>query len=508
MLGSAVLLAASAATRPTPAGAVAYTRPSLESLSAPCRMARDDSQDAARSLRSQSTEADANRALRKIGDGLTAVARCRDAMPALKRLVDKQYFNDQGHRKYVEDLRRVNVANDGVLWSQRGQAQMLFVLNGWNKRFSDDEWKRSLARADGILQSCGSPACKSQIAFNAETRRWGPLDTNDPCLVAERDANSAGDTLNKFHDPIHARAAAAIIADGLAKNGDCKSRPQMAAVDRAFLTTWQLKANHDLNVPLEQQRFDDARAQLTACANGEVPPGAFGRSLPDDVKKKCRDQIASNDATLALYRQQEQRTVPPAVCAAGTLPTGQGGACANAAPVTVAYSAVSPSFDWTKPVNREQRAFADERVQDPESGLWRPVSAGQNPRGSGTNDWVLFAAIRSADDARAMFDQNAASTLPPQYFQSDFYRGKMLVVAMEGRPNQQCALKPTQLQPLPTSDRNVTNLHVVYSVACGPLVPAQLATPAMLALAVDRLTGEVDFGIDRIPVTGTVLPGR
>lgn len=453
---AAALFFVNGAVSATPVAAA--NDPSMARLHAPCRTALADEQKASRRLKSGTTSPDdARKALDDVAAGLNWNEKACGAIA--------------GRTSAQNDVRgEMYLVNKAFLLSLKGEAEQVL---------GRPAAARSFAQARPLLQRCMTwskipqdvhRSCATQIANNDSTQRpvTSTPDPTDPCYVAVAAANDTG-TLLKAKDTASFEQAYRRASDGLAANATCRSHPQMQLVNDAYLRSYKIIADRNLNIPLSADPdianaaapFTAANAELTTCAG-------WAGSVPDNAASNCRLLLASNNDFAKTYAEQDARSAAPAL------------------PTLAWPYAIRSTFVWDAPgSNSERQVFADEEVRG--AGGWSPAARGQEMRLADRGDWVLFAAIRNWEDLHTMFDFPAGG----EPVGRDFFRTKMLLVAVQRKPNQQCDIRVNSVNQI-AREANVTPaVRVDYTLVCQP--PGTAANTIVKVIPADKTNGQVSF---------------
>ena len=426
-------------------------------LHSPCHAALAEEQKAAQRLKVQNPTADdANKALDFVNAGLDWNEHACGAIANRSR-----EQNDVRGEMYL--------VNKGFLYSLRGEAERVLGRSSSANSF---------ALAKPLLQQCTRWAklpgnvrtnCTAQITNNENAQRTAKADTADPCQVALRAATDAGDALRGKDTASFERAYRRTV-DGLSANQSCTKFPQMKLVNDAFLRSYKAVADRNLNVPFARDSDIPNAADPFKVPNDELTTcGAWPASVPDNAAANCRALLDINRNRLApVYAAQD-------ALAAGTpLPT-----------MDWPYP-IAAGYTWDTPGNnRENQVFADEEIRGPAG--WLAAAKGQEVRRDANGDYVIFAAIRNWKDLHAMFDFSANK----EPFAADFFTKKMLLVAVQHKPNQRCDIRVNNVASIAREAGAVPAVRVDYTLVCDP--PGTPANTVVKVLPVDLTNGQMSF---------------
>jgi hypothetical protein len=378
-------------------------------------------------------------------------------------LVDKTYWLHLG---------QIHFANAAVLSSLDVQRSLILRDAG------RPHGATSFAGLDTALGRCKNTSdlearlrdlCARQLSYNKRTESGNPAtDPNNPCSVATGLANAAGLALRADPEAAFEKAHA-----GLEQNKRCQNAPGDARnINQAYLMSWRAAADLALNIPLgldddiardpnDRSPFAVANRTLRACATRS----GDDRVLDATVAQNCSKQLDANLGFEKKYQDVENQ--PP--CA--------GRSDCQPLPPTPFDSAAfqvrpEPQF-WARPANNEHDPFAIELVRG-DSG-WQGVDS-QSVR-SGTQPWILFAAVRTWPEFTAIFDP--ATT--PATVKAAYFKTKMLVVVVQRSPRQRCKFDSTNAYSVPGgTGRVVPAIRVEYRYRCEP--PTLSGQPALASI--------------------------
>ena len=454
VLASALLLVTGAAGA-APAGAA--DDPTMTRLHSPCHRALVDEQEASRRLQTQNPSADD--ALKTLNEVAAGLDWNEHACGAIANRSREQ--NDVRGQMYL--------VNKAFLLSLRGEAEQVLGRTSAANSF---------ALAKPLLQQCTRWAklpkdvranCSTQIANNDSAQRTAKADPNDPCQLALQAAKDAGDAL-RGKDTASFEKAYRRATDGLAANKGCTKFPQMRLVNDAFLRSYKTVADRDLNVPFARDSDIPNAADPFKVPNDElVTCGAWSASVPDNAAANCRALLDINRNRLApVYAQQD------ALSAGAALPT-----------MDWPYP-IAAGYTWDTPGNNlYNQVFADEEIRGP-SG-WTAAAKGQEVRRDPAGDYVIFAAVRNWKDLHTMFDFSANK----EPFGQDFFAKKMLLVAVQHKPDQRCDIRVNNVASIAREAGVVPAVRVDYTLACDP--PGTPSNTVVKVLPVDSTNGQVSF---------------
>jgi len=454
VLASALLLVTGAAGA---APVIAADDQSMMRLHSPCHEALVDEQKASRRLAVQNPSADdALKTLNEVNAGLDWNEHACGSLA--------------GRSREQNDVRgQMYLVNKAFLYSLRGEAERVLGRSSAANSF---------ALAKPLLQQCTRwsklPSnvrtnCATQIGHNDSAQRTAKADTADPCQVALQAARDAGDAL-RGKDTASFATAYRRTTDGLAANQGCTKFPQMKLVNDAFLRSYRLVADRNLNVPFARDSAIANPADPFKVPNDElVTCGAWSAAVPDNAAANCRALLDINRTRLApVYAQQD------ALAAGTALPT-----------MDWPYP-IAAGYTWDTPGNnRESQVFADEEVRGP-SG-WTAAAKGQEVRRDPAGDYVIFAAVRNWKDLHSMFDFSANK----EPFAQDFFSKKMLLVAVQHKPDQRCDIRVNNVASIAREAGVVPAVRVDYTLACDP--PGTPSNTVVKVLPVDLTNGQVSF---------------
>jgi hypothetical protein len=437
----------------------------LHALEAPCDKALDYVHQASSALPRSETGASAASAYRTkelIKRARAANAGCPGKLHGREQeLLEQGALVDKNYWKSLLDMR---VANEAVLSSLDIQANLILQAAGrphGGTSFASVDRQLAGCRDNTALQRRVRDLCTWQLADNRQTEHGSAApDPRSPCTGATGLADDAGRALRTDPESSYAKAH-----DGLEENKRCTVRKDVHDINQAYLLSWKGAADLLLDVPVRgdediaRDPSDPTNASPFALSNHELRScrdrGGYDRILGPDVSKHCGEQLATNDR---LEKQFQNVEVPPSSLAQPDWKV------LTTTPVDPAVYTVRPEsqFDWTKPATGEAEKFSVELVRD--GTVWRDPGS-QNVR-STQQPWVLFGAIRSWPEFTAMFDPLA----PPAPVTADFFKTKMLVVAVQRKPRQRCTLDPIAAYSVPgTTGVVVPALRIYYRYRCaGP----------------------------------------
>jgi hypothetical protein len=380
-----------------------------------------------------------------------------------RALVDKTYW---------QHLQQIRFANAAVLSSLDVQRNLILRDAGRSHGGT------SFAGLDSALESCKMARdlesrlrglCARQLSYNQRTQSGTTApDPNDPCSVATGLANAAGLSLRADPETAFEKAHA-----GLKQNKHCKSAPGDAHnINQAYLMSWSAAADLALNIPLgldddiardpnDRSPFAVANRTLRACASRS----GDDRVLDATVAQNCGKQLETNVGFEKKYQAVENQ--PPCEGRSDCVPL----------PPTAFDSAAfqvrpEPLF-WARPATNEHDPFAVELVRG-DSG-WQRVDS-QSVR-SGTQPWILFAAVRTWPEFTAIFDP--ATT--PATVKAAYFKTKMLIVVVQRSPRQRCKFESINAYSVPGgTGRVVPAIRVEYRYRCEP--PGLSGQPALASI--------------------------
>jgi hypothetical protein len=454
MLASALLLVTGAAGAAPVSAAEDQTMIRLHS---PCHRALVDEQEASRRLQTQNpSPADAVKTLDEVAAGLDWNEHACGSIANRSR-----EQNDVRGQMYL--------VNKAFLLSLRGEAEQVL---------GRPSAATSFALAKPLLRQCAAWAklprdvrsnCTTQIANNDSAQRVAKADTSDPCQVALQAAKDAGDAL-RGKDTASFETAYRRTTAGLAANKNCTKFPQMRLVNDAFLRSYKTVADRDLNVPFARDSDIANPADPFKVPNDElVTCGAWSAAVPDNAAANCRALLDINRNRLApVYAQQD------ALAAGAPLPT-----------MDWPYP-IAAGYTWDTPGNNlHNEVFADEEVRG--ASGWTSAAKGQEIRRDPAGDYVIFAAVRNWKDLHSMFDFSANK----EPFGADFFSKKMLLVAIQHKPDQHCDIRVNNVTNVAREAGTIPAVRVDYTLACDP--PGTQANTVVKVLPVDATNGQVSF---------------
>ena len=256
-------------------------------------------------------------------------------------------------------------------------------------------------------------------------------DPRNPCTHATSLADEAGQSIAD-----RPRMAYEKAHDGLQENKRCTARRDVHDINEAYLLSWKAAADLFLDIPVQgdedvtriraiRTTRRRSRSRTTSCGRAATAAATTARWGPT-----CRSTAATSSRRTNARQTVSERGNPASELGAARL------AALPPTPFDPAAFALRPEsqFDWTKPVTGETDIFSRELVRD--GSAWRDPGS-QSVR-SGSKPWVLFGVIRSWPEFTAMFDQAGS----PAAVTQDFFKTKMLVVAIQRKPRQRCARRP------------------------------------------------------------------
>jgi hypothetical protein len=452
VLASALLLV-TGATGAAPL--VAAEDQTMIRLHSPCHAALAEEQKASQRLRTPSPD-DALKTLNQVNAGLDWNEHACGAI-ASGSAADK-------------DVRgQMYLVNKAFLYSLRGEAERVL---------GRPSAATSFALARPLLGQCTRWAklpknvranCATQMATNDSAQRTAKADPSDPCQVALQAAKDAGDAL-KGKDTASYETAYRRTSDGLTANQSCTKFPQMKLVNDAYLRSYRAVADRDLNVPFARDSFIPNPADPFKVPNDELTTcGAWPASVPDNAAANCRALLDIN-----LHR------LAPAYAAQDALAAGT--------PVQAMdwpYP-IAAGYTWDTPGNnRENAVFADEEIRGPAG--WLSAAKGQEVRRDATSDYVIFAAVRNWKDLHTMFDFSATK----EPFTADFFKDKMLLVAVQHKPDQRCDIRVNNVASVTREAGTVPAVRVDYTLVCDP--PGTPANTVVKVVPFANTNGQVSF---------------
>jgi hypothetical protein len=454
VLASALFLATGAAGA---SPVIAAEDQSMIRLHSPCHEALVEEQKASQRLKVQNPSPDdALKTLDQVNAGLDWNEHACGAIANRSR-----EQNDVRGEMYL--------VNKAFLFSLRGEAERVLGRSSASNSFA-------LARP--LLQQCTRWSklpgnvrtdCATQIRNNESAQRTAKADTADPCQVALQAAKDAGDAL-RGKDTASFATAYRRTTDGLGANKGCTKFPQMKLVNDAFLRSYRTVADRNLNVPFARDSEIANAADPFKVPNDELTTcGAWSASVPDNAAANCRALLDINKNRLApVYAQQD------ALAAGPPLPT-----------MDWPYP-IAAGYTWDTPGNNlHNEVFADEEVRGP-SG-WTAAAKGQEMRRDAAGDYVIFAAVRNWKDLHSMFDFSASK----EPFGADFFSKKMLLVAVQHKPDQRCDIRVNNVASIAREAGAVPAVRVDYTLACDP--PGTPSNTVVKVLPVDSTNGQVSF---------------
>ncbi|HEY6237481.1 MAG TPA: hypothetical protein VIW69_20445, partial [Candidatus Elarobacter sp.] len=183
-----------------------------------------------------------------------------DAQQALNKVDAGLSWNEQAcrviaGRSAADNANRQQMyqVNKAFLLSLKAQAQTVRGDAGAAATYAAANRELSACAASGKLSGGVQANCKTQLANNRASQQTGAADTNNPCEVALKAANDAGEAL-KPKDYANFERAYLRAADGIAANKNCTRSPQMRDVNSAYLLTWKAVADRYLDVPYNTDR--------------------------------------------------------------------------------------------------------------------------------------------------------------------------------------------------------------------------------------------------------------
>jgi hypothetical protein len=435
---------------------------------APCHTALVEQQKAWNRLKTErNSDADALKTLDQVRAGLDWNEK------ACGKLANRSVQENDVRRKMY-------VANEAFLLSLQGGAERILGRSSAAASFD---------KARPLLQECTHwtgvsrdvrANCARQISYNDETLRVGRADTGDKCRIALQAANDAGRLL-AANDTASLDSAYRSIVDGLAANQSCTSDRDMRDVNQAYLLSYKVTADRALNVPFSRDRdianpndpFGVPNRILNTCQN-------WPATKPDNAAANCRRLLTMNMGQTATTRPSY---VPP-----GATPMHFDEVAPFAPPVRL-----DPGFVWDQRCkNQENKTCADERIHNGVGASgWQDAPPGvATPLDDDRAERVLFATIRTPEDLGRLFAFGGQA--PP--LPSDFFRNKILLVAAQHKPLQQCTMS---IGPDGVKSVAVTGaapaVRVYYTLECDPPGPGPGNTVVKM-ISIDARNSAGAFG--------------
>lgn len=457
----------------------------LHAIEAPCDKAVQLVDEATKLPRVESgaTADSAYRAKRFVQSGRRQNQLCPGALTGHEQQLLKQ--GALVDRAYWKSLLETKLANEAVLSSVDIQANLILQLlhkpfQGDTRFTAVDPKLAACQNNRGLLQRVRD-ICKWQLIDNRQTEHpSGAPDAHNPCTRATSLADQAGKALGGDVESAHDNAHLGLDADKRCNARDAHD------INEAYLLSWKAASDVLLNIPLQNDADivrDPGNASPFAVSNRELDAcrdrTGYDRGVGADIAKQCGTQRAFNAQFERQYRDSEQPPPPPT----GSQPL-------TPTPIDSAGFAVRAQYDWTQkaPGPGEAERFSVERVR--QGPAW--VDAGTQDVRSGRQPWVLFSVIRTWPEFTDMFEPVASSApVTP-----DFFKTKMLIVAVQRSPRQRCTLDPVSAYSVPgTTALVVPALLVSYHYVCGelaPVVPGEPAVTSILALPRNN-NGSVSF---------------
>jgi hypothetical protein len=404
----------------------------LHALEAPCNTAVGLVDVAASKV--PRVEAGASADLDLAKKSIDAARRANDRCPGTLTGREQQLLAQGAlvDKTYWERLTEIRFANDAILRSLDVQRNLILGAAG------KPHGATSFARLDASLQHCIErrdlqgrlhDLCARQLTYNKNTEHGNATpDPSNPCFAATNLANAAGASLQADPESAFEKAH-----QGLEQNKHCYTAPAYArSINQAYLMSWiaaadlalniQLGGDPDLRDPGGRSPFAVANRTLRECA---AHSGDY-RVLDATVVADCGKQLVFNGGFEKKYQDVENQ--PPC----------QGRTDCVDLPQTTFDSAAfqvrpEPQFLAQK-ANNESNPFAVEFVRGATG--WKQVES-QSVR-SGSQPWILFAAVRTWPEFITIFDP--ATT--PSTVKADYFKTKMLIVAVQRSPRQSCAFDP------------------------------------------------------------------
>ena len=420
--------------------------------------------------------------------------RANDRCPGTLTGREKQLL-DQGalvDRTYWDYLKQINYADTAVLRSLDVQRNLILGAAG------RPHGSTSFAGLDKSLQDCKDrrdlqtrlhELCARQLTYNKNTEHGNATpDPGNPCFAATSFADAAGAALQAQPESAFDKAYQVLV-----QNKHCYNGPSYARnINQAYLLSWRAAADLALNIPLgldddvaRVSPFPVANRTLRECA---ARSGDY-RVLDASVAQNCGKQLESNVGFEKKYQDVENQ--PPC----GGQPDCR---ALPPTPLDAAAFQVRPEPGFSaQPATNESNPFAVEFVRGPTG--WQRVES-QSVR-SGTQPWILFAAVRTWPEFTAIFDP--ATT--PSTIKADYFKKKMLIVVIQRSPLQRCRFASTSAYSVPLpggTDRVTPAIRVEYRYGCdAPGPTGQPALANIIEITPVNNQASVTFVENGVPLT-------